>query len=440
MLFSLLVASLWYGAVLSAQTASEGTSSAGAGLLQPQQENKQLFAAQTSGGLEEAELISAVDGWARSDSQLMFTSDQGHTWKEITPEGGQGLKIAKVLFTSPVQGWILRQNRGTNQGNWTLLLSATSDQGRSWRNLPTIAMTEQAQRLYYGGADLSFIDAQRGWMVLKQTTGSAFCGASLYKTEDGGQSWQELPNAPVCEAPVFSDGETGYARELPRGNAVLKTSDGGRSWTSLKLPAPPVANVNVLLSDLRVNGQQITLMRTLSDLNGPVRADQLRSSDGGSTWSVDDQLSTPSPASSERTTTKTPGLDVQAYWGTADSLTIKAGGDSHAALLPPTWAKTRFSVKAVSFFNASSGWLTINGTQCSTTGCIRGNHLLITNDGGKTLFKSVVPFVSTHIPTAPKNLKLKKVVPYSTSISSEHGLQPSVRDGPGGTFAVVVIG
>lgn len=63
------------------------------------------------GGLEEAKLLTPTEGWARSDKQLMFTADQGATWKDITPKSdGANFTIANVLFTDPRRS---KLSRGT---------------------------------------------------------------------------------------------------------------------------------------------------------------------------------------------------------------------------------------------------------------------------------------------------------------------------------------
>ncbi len=153
---------------------------------------------QQVGGLEEDKLITPTVGWARSDKQLMFTIDRGVSWKDIAPNlEEQEFRITNVLFNDPNQGWILRQKTIGNGDAWSLLLSATQDQGRTWKERKPVGIPARDLEFYRGNASISFATPQQGWLELQTITSSNLSSGTLYMTTDGGASWQVLPRTPI---------------------------------------------------------------------------------------------------------------------------------------------------------------------------------------------------------------------------------------------------
>lgn len=86
--------------------------------------------------------------------------------------------------------------------------------------------------------DLSFVNDQRGWVI-------DFMGG-LYKTEDGGNSWNTMTGPPsnVYRSVLFLDslhGFIGLLGSLNQDSAILyQTFNGGDTWTPISnLPYPP---------------------------------------------------------------------------------------------------------------------------------------------------------------------------------------------------------
>jgi len=90
-------------------------------------------------------------------------------------------------------------------------------------------------------ADVSFVDPEHGWAVGDRGT--------IWRTADGGQSWELQPSAVACrlESVCFIDRENGWAAggfshpyTHTSTGVVLITHDGGQRWTHdprLQLPA-----------------------------------------------------------------------------------------------------------------------------------------------------------------------------------------------------------
>src|SRR5216110_1084114 len=111
------------------------------------------------------------------------------------------------------------------------VLQRTEDGGDSW-NLRA-ALSDRATVLSW-----SFIDSRHGWMLAIPESGLP---ASLYRTEDAGESWANLgsPAAPPDQAfaIAFSSATAGWLASAGSGPYAYGTDDGGLSWSRVPLPS-----------------------------------------------------------------------------------------------------------------------------------------------------------------------------------------------------------
>jgi photosystem II stability/assembly factor-like uncharacterized protein len=90
-------------------------------------------------------------------------------------------------------------------------LLKTTDGGRTWQSVAPVASSAYSS--------LSFVDANNGW-VLRST-------GQVYRTQNGGQTWQAQSVPTPTGRVVFADLQHGMAI----GNSVIyATSDGGQNW------------------------------------------------------------------------------------------------------------------------------------------------------------------------------------------------------------------
>lgn len=134
----------------------------------------------------------------------------------------------------------------------------SDDEGQHWR-----AVASPAQATLTG---LYFLDDKRGWAVGHD--------AVILRTEDGGNTWQQVYSAPDEQRPLldvwFADSRQGLA--LGAYAAFLQTSDGGKTWQPRKiLDEDKHLNALARAADgaLYIAGEAGTL---------------LRSTDGGANW------------------------------------------------------------------------------------------------------------------------------------------------------------
>lgn len=229
-------------------------------------------------------MVSAMQGWALplldgADGGLLTTSDGGSTWTHVPSRLPPALLVDEVgtagelAFRADGVGWL-----GSSQK--TAKAYVTADGGASWREVAFAATPgaqvyttgvrllpgggvlvvvytpggpEVARASFDGGAswrqvlfppppalitDLSFVDASHWW---------AARFGFLFKTDDGGRTWTQVPRADLPEgwsvqqAHVIDSQHawwTMVATSDSREIALMTTSDGGRTWRAVGVPAP----------------------------------------------------------------------------------------------------------------------------------------------------------------------------------------------------------
>ncbi|MBC7453012.1 MAG: hypothetical protein H7335_04770 [Massilia sp.] len=152
-----------------------------------------------------------------------------------------------------------------------------------WFKLPTAAYAGKQD-------DIFFVDANTGFY------GNG--AGKIYKTVDGGNSWQLVLNRPgtFIRALGFIDAQTGFAGNIGTDyfpgvsdtTPLYRTTDGGASWNAVTTPGGAALKglcaIDVLHSNFVNAGKldQRTLIHAAGRVGGP--AWLLRSLDGGATW------------------------------------------------------------------------------------------------------------------------------------------------------------
>jgi photosystem II stability/assembly factor-like uncharacterized protein len=152
-------------------------------------------------------------------------------FRDITP-WNMPLELDDVEFLDGRTGWLAANDCALGRG----LIARTRDGGRSWRGVTTAFSHGCAagSRL-----DVAFADPRHGWLVNLQPTGP---GASLYRTRDGGRTWQTLrAERSSIRRVVFTSASTGWGTWAPppgAGAPLFRSADGGVTWVrEEQLPA-----------------------------------------------------------------------------------------------------------------------------------------------------------------------------------------------------------
>lgn len=191
----------------------------------------------TSVDLIDLSFASPRDGWilgetcetkAACKATLVSTASTGQTWSnQDLPLTGHGFRLARI---SPSVGWVGAIDNGQ------AVLIATRDDGKHWDKVETPCHGESLA--------FDFRSPTAGWLACSGGAGGGSATDGLYRTADGGQTWQTLPplstgtaaNQPggAVATLAFTSPNDGWIVEGE--GEVLATHDGGKTW-SLALAA-----------------------------------------------------------------------------------------------------------------------------------------------------------------------------------------------------------
>jgi photosystem II stability/assembly factor-like uncharacterized protein len=170
-------------------------------------------------------------------SLLFRTSDGGHTWQEaMLPRSGLG--VSQVQFVNAQDGWVLAGFGGVAAGSQAVDLFRSTDGGQTWSTVARVGNPPGSLPLEGDKSGMGWVSATTGWITGNIATNTVY----LYRTQDGGVSWQlqSLPSssfAPVQTLPpVFFSATEGllpvtFFNGEGSGLAFYATHDGGATWS-----------------------------------------------------------------------------------------------------------------------------------------------------------------------------------------------------------------
>ena len=172
-----------------------------------------------------------------------LTSDGGKTWRLAARAPRNGYAAAVFLDTRTVVAQIV-SSLGPSSAV-PIETRVSHDAGRTWRRL---ADPRHNPGLGWPG----FLDTQHAWWIDRASSPDPHTLVTIWRTTDGGRSWQELvaaglPATGFPGPPVFTDPLHGALRFTSRDGAAsaLVTSDGGESWRAIKAPELPVQGASL---------------------------------------------------------------------------------------------------------------------------------------------------------------------------------------------------
>jgi len=144
--------------------------------------------------------------------------------------------IEDVSFVDGRHGWLVSFNCADITGH----LYRTTDGGRSWQSLGTPTVHSCGG----GPSFVSFVDARHGWLEALDPNGP---GGRLLRTTDGGNTWKLVDGSeslPCLEPVALTTPNDGWMARSSLYNTpfctahALTTHDGGRSWRQAAVPVP----------------------------------------------------------------------------------------------------------------------------------------------------------------------------------------------------------
>jgi photosystem II stability/assembly factor-like uncharacterized protein len=232
--------------------------------------------------------VDATTGWVvGANGTILHTTDGGQTWTQQVVDTAD--EFRDVAFVDTNNGWAVATSPTTYDDffdeyiDWEASLWHTDDGGQTWQQQ---TIPDTASILH--GVD--FVDVQTGWAVGAKRAGEDAFGkiehaGVIYYTADGGQTWaeQHSPAEITLTAVDFVDVLHGWAVGFPTNSggdqrAVFHTSDGGQSWE----PQEPGSIFSPLwdVQFIDQNRGYIVGVDYVSAWGPPV----FRTLDGGATW------------------------------------------------------------------------------------------------------------------------------------------------------------
>jgi photosystem II stability/assembly factor-like uncharacterized protein len=245
---------------------------------------------------------SATDGWAIGSHpdavpapsiHVLRTRDGGQTWAEVTPPEDS-------TFMSDIGGMV---SSGSNA--WLIYLGTD----RIWRTVDGGATWTASEAGYPMGqlSSFDFTDSEHGWMLREVESGFGSQLVALFRTIDGGDTWQEIINPYESEdlqscrktGISFFGTDTGWVTYDCEGSyleAFLDVSDdAGQSWMEGQLPLPKGAAESTdqgwcSSSSPRLTGEisgSLIVTCMVEQGSGLTRSSYLyQTEDAGSTWVI----------------------------------------------------------------------------------------------------------------------------------------------------------
>jgi photosystem II stability/assembly factor-like uncharacterized protein len=197
------------------------TGSAGGPVIEP-------IARLTSGAITVTtiSMLNERTGWAVAeapdapDAHFMRTQDGGATWRDISPpqpqdeaaEIGQGITFFALDERS---AWVTYYNRTGGPLFQPANVWRTTDGGQTWQASAPLDLTDVEM---YLPSDLYFIDASTGWLMAHVGAGMSHDYVNVYRTTDGGQTWarlvdpytDNLQQSCAKTGLIFTDANTGW--------------------------------------------------------------------------------------------------------------------------------------------------------------------------------------------------------------------------------------
>jgi photosystem II stability/assembly factor-like uncharacterized protein len=186
-----------------------GWAAGGPGIIIKTTDGGDSWFSQTSGTdnwLEDIYFINDQIGFAvGSFETIIKTTDGGTSWQEVHSNNIYN-SFSSVHFIDANIGWVCADN----ESNWERLVLKTTNGGITW----TLQLTGNYLKHL---RDIYFVNNNYGWA----------CGTgNIYKTTDGGNSWQHKASQSYVNSLKFIDINTGWLV----GEKIYKTTNGGNDW------------------------------------------------------------------------------------------------------------------------------------------------------------------------------------------------------------------
>lgn len=291
-------------------------------------------------------------GWVWTDIGLFTTSNQGMSWRDITPAKASGHLLA-VDFQSADSARVVAKIGDL------LLLFHTEDGGTSW--IESLLPNDLFDMTSLVDLQLHFVDDKTGWLQGKSWASVNFSHGNLWRTQDGGATWKKL-DAPTGEKIYVQDAHTAWT---VWHNQLYRSNDGGASWAKIEqnisrgelgLPFSYHGKLIFPVTVTEVGGDRFLTFYLWNEDTLAFNDEPILTAD------VENGLSLNSQSQGEAT--------------------FSWLSNSYRSINNPY--APNYSIASYDFSSDTDGWGVTNATVCNETGCIIDQKLIATQDGGES--------------------------------------------------------
>ncbi|MBL8051393.1 MAG: hypothetical protein JNM46_09235 [Anaerolineales bacterium] len=186
------------------------------------------------------EMIDERNGWGVTEEEIIRSDDGGVTWYNVTPPDLRetGYSVF-TYFLDENNAWV--QIADNNNYPFVGFLYRTRDGGLTWQEFETP----------FSAGDLEFIDENNGWILADLGIGAGSMAVSVFQTNNGGETWERVyTNDPNLEGsgdtlPLGGikvlltplDMQTAWIGGVVYANGTIylfRTDDGGGTWVNIE--------------------------------------------------------------------------------------------------------------------------------------------------------------------------------------------------------------
>jgi photosystem II stability/assembly factor-like uncharacterized protein len=326
-------------------------------------------------------MLDHSKGWALTDDNILFTSDGGQNWNNITPSGSGYGKHAYGDFMDAKYAWVVSTAQPIDS---SVSVLRTSDGGLHWQS-SKISVSDVSVLDYP-----HFLTTQEGFLELGIGGGAAGSqGVGIFHTTDGGQNWTQVSGTQQANGLPLGGHKSGIAfKDVHNGWAtgedasvtpwLYVTHDGGHTWGAQSILSggssttaqgysvtPPVffGDTGFLPVTVTIQGANTSHVMMI-----------YKTANGGATWSViNSEHSFGDSTASGYASSDLYIADINHAWGNdgAGRLWGTSDGFNNWQLLNSQVALDGNKMNALSFVDTLYGW------------GITDTKLFHTTDGGK---------------------------------------------------------
>ncbi|MEJ2494442.1 MAG: YCF48-related protein [Ignavibacteriaceae bacterium] len=168
------------------------------------------------------------NGWAVGDNGIILkTTNQGNDWSRVYNDTSINIRNFKVECISPTTTIVLRDSN-TGDFHQETKIWETTDNGESWKDISPYENGFSFLR------DFSFTSSEYGWIC---GNGGNIDGYQIHRTTNSGTSWNtkyfNFPTLWSMQKIFFKNSLEGWATDW---DTLYYTSDGGEIWNVSGVP------------------------------------------------------------------------------------------------------------------------------------------------------------------------------------------------------------